>query len=292
MGKRRRRTNSSYLKKRSTTDPDATLFYRPGAGNYLSYKAHISTDMGGIITAVVASPSSLHDTGAIPALIESHEKILGVPSWIAADTKYGSEECLKYLQDKGIKTSINPETKSNRPKHYSKEEFNYNRKKNQYICPEGNILERKAKNHNINRIKYQAKKEICLTCAKRDRCIDSKSLKPRIITRYDSCCYDKAKRWYYSKYGRFMQKLRNTVCEGVISQAKTLHGMARSKFRGLSKVETQFLLTATAINLKKIVKMLKTEILESRILSEILSAVQIVKKIFTNLFRDFAIEVT
>jgi transposase len=167
MGKRRRRTNSSYLKKRSTTDPDATLFYRPGAGNYLSYKAHISTDICGIITAVATSTSSLHDTGAIPTLIESHEKIMGTPSWIAADTKYGSEECLKYLQDKGIKTIINPETKSNRPKHYSKEEFTYDNGKDQYICPEGNILERKAKNHNINCIKYQAKRDLSYLCQKR-----------------------------------------------------------------------------------------------------------------------------
>ena len=80
MGKRRRRTSSTYLKKRSTTDPDATLFYRPGAGSYLSYKAHISTDTNGIITAVTASPSSLHDTGAVLSLIESHEKITGTPS--------------------------------------------------------------------------------------------------------------------------------------------------------------------------------------------------------------------
>jgi len=89
-----------------------------------------------------------------------------------------------------------------------------------------------------------------------------------------------------------MQKLRSTVCEGVFSQAKTLHGMARSRFRGLSKVEIQFLLTATAINLKKIVKMLKIETLESRILSEILGAVQFVKKISTDLFGDYAIEVS
>jgi hypothetical protein len=60
----------------------------------------------------------------------------------------------------------------------------------------------------------------------------------------------------------------------------------------LSKVEIQFLLTATAINLKKIEKMLKTETLESRILSEILGAVQFVKKISTDLFGDYAIEVS
>jgi len=97
IGKRRRRTNSTYLKKRSTTDPDATLFYRPGMGSFLSYKAHIATDLNGFITAVCASPSSSHDSSLIPNLIESHEKVLGKSDWIAGDTKYGSQECLGYF---------------------------------------------------------------------------------------------------------------------------------------------------------------------------------------------------
>jgi len=107
----------------------------------------------GIITAVAASPSSLHDTGAVPTLIEAHEKILGSPSWIAADTKYGSEECLAYLQEREIKTSISPDSRSNKPNYYSKEEFTYDEKEDYYICPQGNILKRKAKTYKLNRIK-------------------------------------------------------------------------------------------------------------------------------------------
>ena len=289
MGKRRRRTNSSFLKKRSTTDPDATLFYRPGAGSYLSYKAHIATDTNGIITAVSASPSSLHDTGAIPVLIESHESILGTPSCIAADSKYGSEECLMYLQDKGINTSINPETKSNRPRHFSKEDFAYDKEKDHYICPEGNILERKAKNHKLNRIKYRAKKKVCLLCPKREKCIDSKSSNPRIVTRYDSQCFQKARECYYSNYGRAMQNLRSTIIEGIFGQAKAFHGMERSKFRGLAKVETQFLLTATALNLKKMVKIMDMEKVKSVIPEKIYNIICICRNIFGNLQRRLPI---
>lgn len=62
MGKRRRNRKATYLKRRSTTDPEATLFYRPGMGSYLSYKAHIATDTIGFVTAIHGSPSSLHDT--------------------------------------------------------------------------------------------------------------------------------------------------------------------------------------------------------------------------------------
>lgn len=54
-----------------------------------------------------------------------------------------------------------------------------------------------------------------------------------------------------------MQKLRGAIIEGVVGQAKTYHGMSKTRFRGLSKVHIQFLLTATALNLKKMVKMLE-----------------------------------
>jgi len=79
MGKNRRNRNASYLKKRSTTDPDATMFYRPNKSGNLSYKAHISSEQNGFITTVAASPSSIHDTGAVPELLEMHEKVLGTP---------------------------------------------------------------------------------------------------------------------------------------------------------------------------------------------------------------------
>ena len=46
------------------------------------------------------------------------------------------------------------------------------------------------------------------------------------------------------------------VIEGVIGNAKVYHGLHRAKLRGKEKVQMQFLLTATALNLKKMVKMI------------------------------------
>ena len=80
IGKRRRDREASYLKKRSTTDPDATLQYRPGTGCMLSYKAHIAADSSGVITAVCVRPSALNDSAKTPQLIEKHERLLGTPA--------------------------------------------------------------------------------------------------------------------------------------------------------------------------------------------------------------------
>ena len=282
MGKRRRDINRLSLRKKSTTDPDATIVYKPGMGSHLSYKAHIATDTNGIITAVCPSPSVSHDIGAVPILVESHEKILGTPSWVAADTKYGSEECLKYLQDRGIKTAIRPETKTSKPGYFSKNKFRYDSSIDCYICPNGKLLKRRSKNYPQNRINYSSNKKDCNLCPIKGKCISGGSF--RTVSRYDSPCYWKARSWYDSGYGRVMQKLRHTVIEGVFGQAKTYHGMAKARFRGLKKVEMQFLMTATALNLKKMVKMLDIEEIKSSLSRKFTAVTRIVKDIF----RSFA----
>jgi len=53
--------------------------------------------------------------------------------------------------------------------------------------------------------------------------------------------YSNTKDWYHSKYGKALQKLRRSVTEEIIGQAKAYHGMARDKFRGINKVEIQIL---------------------------------------------------
>jgi IS5 family transposase len=286
MGKRTRDINRLSLRKKSKTDPDATIVRKPGIGSHLSYKAHIATDTGGIITAVYASPSVLHDTGAVPNLVESHERVLGTPSWVAADTKYGAEECLAYLQDKNIKTAIRPETKISKLGYFSKNKFKYDNKRDCYICPNGKIIRRKSKNYPQNRINYKASEKDCNICPLRDKCISGESF--RTVSHYDSPCYWKARSWYYSGYGKAMQKLRGTILEGVMGHAKTYHDMARARFRGLSKVEIQFLLTATALNLKKIVKIMDVEEVKASVSRKFTVITQILKDIFKNFVKELA----
>ena len=290
MGKRRRDINRLSLRKKSTTDPDATIVHKPGMGSHLSYKAHMATDTNGIITAVSASPSVSHDIGAVPILVESHEKILGTPAWIAADTKYGCQECLKYLQDKNIKTAIRPETKTSKPGHFSKSKFKYDNSTDCYICPNAKVLKRKSKNYPQNRINYISSEKDCNLCPLKEKCISAGSF--RTVSHYDSPCYWKARSWYDSEYGRVMQKLRHTVIEGIFGQAKTYHGMSKARFRGLKKVEIQFLLTATALNLKKMVKTLDIDEINSRLSRKFTDITQIAKYIFRNFVKRLTIDMS
>jgi hypothetical protein len=208
---------------------------------------------------------------------------------VAADTKYGSEECLAFLQDKNIKTAIRPETKISKPGHFSKSKFKYDKNRDCYICPNCKVFKRKSKNYPQNRINYKSSAKDCNLCPLRDKCISGGSF--RTVSHYDSPYYFKARSWYNSGYGQVMQKLRGTILEGVMGHAKTYHGMARARFRGLNKVEIQFLMTATALNLKKMVKMLDVEEVKASVSRKFAVITQILKFILRNFVEELAIEV-
>jgi len=101
------------------------------------------------------------------------------------------------------------------------------------------------------------KKKDCLSCSLRSLCIKPTVDSPRKVTHCHSNYYSKAKEWYYSCHGRLLQKLRRVVIEKVIGNAKAYHGLNRAKLRGRQKVQIQFLLAASALNLKKLVKILE-----------------------------------
>ena len=77
-----------------------------------------------------------------------------------------------------------------------------------------------------------------------------------------------------------------------MGQAKIYHGMARARFRGITKVEIQFLMAAAALNLKKMVKMLDKKPIKTALSKIFSDVVQIVKDIFRNCAKKSAIEVS
>jgi len=264
IGKRRRNRKASYLNKRSPTDPDATIHYRPGIGASLSYKAHLATEESGVITAVAVSSSAVHDTDMLPELLARHERNVRKPDSIVGDSHYGSFEALSYLQKQGIKTVIPPIKAKNRPHHYPKTLFHYDKEQDLYICPQGKKLARRCKNHCTNQIIYRAKKEECNLCPNRERCIDSSGAIGRQVTRYDGDQIDRAQALYDSALGKELMKKRKTAIEGTFAQAKSFHGLRRAKFRGKEKMEIQLLLTAAVVNLKKLLARVRVSSVETK----------------------------
>lgn len=99
---------------------------------------------------------------------------------------------------------------------------------------------------------YATKKSVCLNCSKRRQCTQSKT-QPKVITRHiygDSL--DKAQEVRLSEQGKRIYRRRCETVERSFADAKQHHGHRYARFRGLTKVQIQCLLAATAQNIKKI----------------------------------------
>jgi transposase len=255
LGHRRSRKDRVSDDRRSLTDPDATLYKRKGQGTKLAYKAHIAADSyKGVITSVSVSSSAQDDTSAVPQLLSQHCDLLNKPKRVVADGTYGSEDCLGYLQYRGIDTVIKQRSGGNKHGCFDKSKFSYNVDEDYYICPAGQRLKRRRTHKTQNKAYYSCDKAICRDCLVRSECIGSSSSDVvRTVTRYDSPYSDRAKALCNSRLGNRLLVLRQTCSEGLFGQAKSFHGLARARWRRLLNMHIQTLLTATVLNLKKLV---------------------------------------
>jgi transposase len=254
MGQKRSNPNRLADQKRSPTDPEATLLTRPGKGTDLSYKVHFGADeQAGVITAVAVSESIADDTSQVPNLLDQHRHLIGRPRTVGADSKYGSQDTLSYLQDQGIETVIPVRTSGNRGNKFDKSLFTYDRNTDTYTCPAGRELARKTVEHKTHKVIYAGVPHTCRVCPLRSQCVSSKSTTvPRQIVRFDTPYVDRARAACRSSRGRHLLVRRQTILEGRFGSAKSLHGLARARWRGAIKLRCQALLTATILNLKKL----------------------------------------
>ena len=256
MGKRRTKKNAAYLNRRSATDPDATVYYQPERGASFAYKVHVAADTSGVITAVAATPSAVHETSNLPELLERHQESLPLPPAIAADSKYGSDESLTFLQEeKGMKTAIPLAGDYKKGKRFQRAEFTYNEEEDTYTCPAGKTLPRKTRDTKKKMVIYRASPEDCPSCALRSKCLGPKSkAKARHISRSYVEVRINAEEFRASGKGREIFAARKTVLEGLFGEAKRCHGLRRAKQRGTENVEIQALLIATVLNIKRLLK--------------------------------------
>jgi transposase len=238
-------------RKRSSTDPDATLFRRPG-GSVLGYKAHVGADaQSGVITAVSVTTGSSDDTAAVPQIVEQHSKNIGSPATVIADGQYGSQQCLEYLQRRDIETVIRQRSGGNKHGKLPKDAFRYEADADVYVCPCGKTMRRFRTDGRSRKAYYRCDESLCSVCHYKRLCIGGNA-SARVVTRYDTPYAERAKQACESYRGRRLLRLRQTCIEGLFGQAKLLHGMARARWRGLAKVLMQVLLTASVLNIKKL----------------------------------------
>ncbi len=254
----RPRTKPPKAKKRSTTDPDATMTTsRRDQRLEPSFKQHTAVDdQAGVVVDVLLTTGEINEGGQLLEQLERIETHTGTRiQTVTADKSYAHSANYHALEERQTDAVIPPQATARRPKHIPSSRFKYDAKHCVIHCPGGKTLTRKGYDETAGGWRYSARAHDCTTCALRDRCFTS-SAKSRIIVLRDGheallrARRRKARGWDESTTEHY--KRHRWRVEGAHGEAKTQHGLRRAVRRGIDNVSIQVYLTATVMNLKRL----------------------------------------
>jgi transposase len=252
----------------SKTDPDATFMrmkedHMKNGQLKPAYNPQISTE-NQFITHV-----SIHQTPGDTTTLKSHlngfEQSYNKQSKeIVADAGYGSEENYEMLEKKEVKAYVkynyfHMEQKRKSIKNpFLVQNLFYNAEQDFYVCPMGQRMEhvghgkRASKNGYESQVTYyQAKK--CEGCPLLSACHKAKGNRRIEVNHRLNFLKQQAKEKLMSKKGLEHRSKRPIEAEAVFGQLKSNNKFNRFSFKGLEKVELEFLLMAIGHNFRKMV---------------------------------------
>lgn len=218
------------------------------------YSLNYLMDMeNAVVVDVEATPTRISkEVGATETMIERTEDRFGLkPDRIAGDVAYGSGEMLGWL----IKRKIEPhipvwERARRKDGTFPKGDFIYDKERDHYTCPGGNILKTTGNLHSDNTYRYIANKHDCAGCALKENCCPNVPAHrvPRGLNE-DARDYTRVlmKTEAYAPSSGDRKQI-----ERLFGEAKNILSMVRLRLRGLSGAKDEFLLTATVQNLKRL----------------------------------------
>ena len=178
------------------------------------------------------------------------------PGTVTADKAYGIGKVYKALSDRDIQAVIppRPNTRPSNAKGFPTRRFRYDATHDVVRCPRRRVMT--PRSGTTSGRWFRANPDACKTCPLRARCIPDGGPTRRVhITEHHvDVLRARRKRLAWGQAETHLYSRHRWWVEGAHGLAKTLHGMARAARRGLENMKIQALLTATAINLKRLAK--------------------------------------
>jgi len=250
----------------SKTDSDATFMrlkedHMKNGQLKAAYNPQISTE-NQFITHV-----SIHqkpnDTTTLKPHLDGFEKAYGKQSReVVADAGYGSEENYEMLEDKGITAYVKynyfhaEQKKKMKNNPFLVQNLFYNKEQDFYVCTMGQRMEnagtgkRRSGNGYESQITYYEAKN-CSNCPLRGSCHNAKGNRRIEVNHRLNTLKERARNLLTSEEGLKHRSKRPVEVEAVFGQLKSNNKFNRFTFKGLEKVEMEFLLMALGHNFRK-----------------------------------------
>jgi IS5 family transposase len=249
----------------SMTDPAARWTAAPGCPAFYAYSTNYLIDVqSGVIVDVEATAAHrTEETEATKVMLERvaarHEI---TPQRLIGDTAYGTGPMLEWLvQDKGIEPHVPVFEKTERTDGtFSVTDFQWDEQANEYRCPRGEPLRSewraftKPRSHVTlaDTVIYRSSQLACAQCPWKPRCCPHTPMRKIARSLYEKS-RAVARQLAETAAYRQSRKDRKKV-EVLFAHLKCILKLDRLRLRGRRGARDEFLLAATAQNLRRMAK--------------------------------------
>ena len=250
----------------SLTDPAAQWSAAWGPAFY-AYSANYLIDIAaGIVVDVEATPAHKADEiNATKKMLERVEDRFDLkPDRLIGDTNYGTAAILGWMVDeKHIEPHVPVWDKTQRDDEtLSSSDFRWDSRADEYCCPQGHALRsqwrafRNPRNHvtKADTIIYRSSQSDCATCPMKTRCCPNTPTR-KIARSVHESARDVARNVAKTRAYKQSRKDRKKV-EMLFAHLKRILKLDRLRLRGPNGAHDEFLLAATAQNLRRMAKWL------------------------------------
>jgi len=250
----------------SKADPAAQWTGAHKGHAFFAYSNNYLIDLKVAIIVDVEATRAIRqaEVGATRTMIERTEERLELcPERIVADSAYGSAEMLGWLvEERAIEPHIPVFDKSARTDGtFSREDFAYDQQSDVYICPDGKVLASTGTLVNDGAtLLYRASKYDCDACQLKPQCCPktpSRKVTRSIHEEARDVAREIAKTDAYVRSRRERKKI-----EMLFAHLKRILRLDRLRLRGPLGARDEFLLAATAQNLRKLAKLIPLSTLQ------------------------------
>ena len=250
----------------SPSDPAAQWTGAQRGPAFFAYATNYLVDTENAIIVDVEATRAIRtaEVGAARAMIDRTEERFGLkPQRLAGDSAYGSAPMLAWLvKERQIAPHIPVYDMSKRTDGtFQRADFTFDPERDQFTCPGGNFLIQHRRNFTTPRSGvtkdetrlYRASKRDCENCALKPRCCPNTPAR-KIPRHLHEDARDVARALYDTPAFETSRRDRKKV-EMLFAHLKRILRLGRLRLRGPRGARDEFLLAATAQNLRKLAKL-------------------------------------
>jgi transposase len=242
----------------SPSDPAAQWTGALRGPAFFAYADNYLVDTSNAIILDVEASRAIRqaEIGAARAMIDRVADRFGLhPKRLAGDSAYGAAPMLAWLvKQRGISPHIPVFDKSRRDDGtLSRADFTYDAEHNLYVCRQGKLLRTTGRAHDGRTILYRSQKAECDLCSLKPRCCP-RTPHRKIPRDINEDARDVARS--LSGTPAFEQSRRDRKrVEMLFAHLKRILKLGRLRLRGPRGAHDEFLLAATAQNLRKLARL-------------------------------------